>query len=227
MRFRLSLALCGALILVAGCGHGSVTLETAAGSDWPGLDAGAKTKIARSCLRSQAQVQTLPQRVRETVRTSSPEALVRRLDLYYRNAGPNSDAVALACKIAIEQRYAPVIRITKLSPGTDMPADERFLRIEGTVTPGAAVHLQGGERSMPAFVFGSHFKGSIEVPPGRRRIYATARFPSREADSRPILVTRRVSAQNRRQEELEEKQADSRGRQAREMKAAREARTKK
>jgi hypothetical protein len=219
--------LCTALALAAGCGQQSATLDSAAGSDWPGLDAAAKTRIAKSCILEQANSASLPASARQAVRTSDPAALVARLNLYYRNPGPQSDAITQACKIAIEQRYAPSIRITKLLPGRVMPAAERFLRIEGTVTAGAAVHMEGGERSMPAFVSGNRFKGSIEVPPGRHRIYATARFPGSATDSKPILVTRTRSVANVRRHELEELRDDSQKEQAREMKAARERAAKK
>lgn len=190
-RSLLVLALSGAVMALAACGSGSVSLENAAGADWPHLSAGAKTSLAKSCIQHQAAERRLPQRVRDAVRTSDPQALVARLNLYYRDARPNSDPVAHACKIAIEQRYAPVVRITRLLPGRTMPADNQFLRVEGTVTNGAGVHLRGGERVMPAFVVGRHFKGTIEVEPGRHRIYAAASFPGRKVNSRPILVTRK------------------------------------
>jgi hypothetical protein len=204
---RRSVALCVAVFAVAGCGDRAVTLQSAAGSDWPQLDTGTKTRIAKSCIRNQATAGTLSPSARRALLRSDPLALVARLNLYYRDAGPNSDAVAVACRLTIQQRYAPVVRITKLTPGTVMAADERFLRIEGTVTRGAGVHLRGGERSMPAFVAGKRFKGSIEVAPGRHRIYALATFPGSQAASRPIVVRRIVSVQNRRDEQREEKRA--------------------
>lgn len=227
MRLRLSLTLCATVALAAGCGQHSTTLDTAAGADWPGLDAAAKSGIATSCIRKQAGAPSLPPPARRAVGASDPEALVARLNLYYRDARPGSDPVTQACKIVIQQRYAPSIRITKLLPGHVMPAGERFLRIEGTVTPGATVHMQGGERSMPAFVSGNRFKGAIEVPPGRHSIYATARFPGSAADSKPILVTRTPSAANLRQHELEEVRDASRAKQARKLKVARERAAKK
>jgi hypothetical protein len=227
MKLRLSLALCATLAVAPGCAHQSVTLDNAAGVAWPRLDASAKSRIAKACILEQANAPSLPPRARQAVRESDPEALVARLNLYYRDARPQSDPVTQACRIVIEQRYAPSIRITKLLPGQVLPAAERFLRIEGTVTAGAAVHLQGGERSMPAFVSGNRFQGSIEVSPGRHPIYATARFPGSMANSRPILVMRRRSAQNLRREGLEEASEDSRDKQAREMKAARERAAKK
>jgi hypothetical protein len=183
------------LMAVAGCGSHSVSLDNAAGADWPRLDAGAKMNLAKSCIQQQAGERTLPQQARNAVRVSDPQALVARLNVYYREARPDSDPVARACRVAIEQRYAPVIRITKLLPGRTMPADSQFLRIEGTVTSGGAVDLRGGERPMPAFVLGRHFKGTIEVAPGHNRIYAAASFPGRKVNSAAILVTRKGRAE--------------------------------
>jgi hypothetical protein len=229
MRSSKRTALIAALVVVVvgGCGHRAVSLHDAAASDWPKLDNSDKTKLAKACISEQTAAAALPQQARRAVARASVRQLVARLDLYYRTPSSSTDGVQQACRIVIRQRYAPAVRITKLMPGRVMPASERFLRMEGTVTAGASVHMDGGERSMPAAVNGTRFTGVIEVEPGRHSIFATARFPDRAVQSKPIVVTRIKSAENLEHAEQEEAKEEAAETQRRKLKRAREAAAKK
>lgn len=215
------------VLLLTGCGGSSVSLENAAGTQWPGLSAGQKARLAKSCLEKAGRSSSLPRAARRAALATDPRALVTRLDLYYTEEASQLDSLTKACRLIVEQRFAPKVRITGLDPGRVMPAAEQFLRVQGTVTPGASVMINGGERSRAANVLGTLFRGVIEVGPGRHHIYVTASFVDNKVDSTAIVVTRKPSAANVARQAYEEARGKSMARQQRLRKAALEAAQKK